>query len=128
MTEIRKYTIAVVDDDVRVLESMQDLLESAGYSASLFSSPEAFFEGDALSDIECLIADIGLPVIDGFELCRRVRSQRVDLPVIFITGRPEQTTQSRAEAEGHQGLFRKPFDAAALLAAVDQAVANRTGG
>jgi FixJ family two-component response regulator len=114
--------IAVVDDDVRVLESIQDLLESAGHSVCSFSSAQSLLEDGILSEIDCLIADIGMPLIDGFELHRLARDARPDLPIIFITARPESATQKRAAAQGHQGFFRKPFDGPALLAAVKQAL------
>lgn len=119
-----KSTVAVIDDDARILESIEDLLESAGHSALLFSSAEEFIEGDILDGLDCLITDIGLPVIDGFELLRIVRATCPELPVIFITGRHETADQKRASEGGHQGFFRKPFDAAALLAAVSQALVS----
>ena len=117
-----KSKIAVVDDDVRVLESIQDLLESAGHSVRSFSSAQSLLEDDILPEIDCLIADIGMPLINGFELHRLARDARPDLPIIFITARPEAATQKRAAAQGHQGFFRKPFDGPALLAAVKQAL------
>jgi FixJ family two-component response regulator len=121
-------TIAVVDDDVRVLESIQELLESAGHSVCSFSSAQSLLERDILPDIDCLIADVGMPLIDGFELHRLAREARPDLPIIFITARPEAATQKRAAAQGHQGFFRKPFDGPALLAAVKQALLASSHG
>jgi len=117
-----KSKIAVVDDDVRVRESIQELLESAGHSVCSFSSARSLLQDSVLSEIDCLIADIGMPLVDGFELHRLARDARPDLPVIFVTARPEAATQKRAAAQGHQGFFRKPFDGPALLAAVEQAV------
>jgi FixJ family two-component response regulator len=75
----------------------------------------------ALSETDCLIADIGMPVIDGFELEKRVRQVRPELPVILITGRHEIVDQQRAIAQGNR-FFRKPFDGQALLAAISQAL------
>jgi FixJ family two-component response regulator len=117
-----KSKIAVVDDDIRILESLQDLLESAGHSVCSFSSAQSLLEDDILPEIDCLIADIGMPLINGFELHRLARDARPDLPIIFITARPETAAQKRAAAQGHQGFFRKPFDGPALLAAVKQAL------
>jgi FixJ family two-component response regulator len=118
----RKSTIAVVDDDSRILESLEDLLESAGHSAYLFSSAESFLADEVVSAVDCLITDIGMPRVDGFELRRRARIVRPDLPVIFITARDEVTDSAHAAAGGHHGFFRKPFDAGALLRAIDRAV------
>ncbi|WP_454624138.1 response regulator transcription factor [Bradyrhizobium cenepequi] len=120
--------IAIVDDDVRILESLQNLLESAGHSVCSFSSAQSLLEDNVLPEIDCLIADIGMPLINGFELHRLARDARPDLPIIFITARPEAATQKRAAAQGHQGFFRKPFDGPALLAAVKQALSASSQG
>jgi FixJ family two-component response regulator len=122
MGALRNITIAVVDDDRRVLESLGDLLESAGLSCRVFLSAQEFFNDACLPEIDCLISDIGMPVIDGFELQRRARAMRPDLPVILITARHDAADQKRASAQGSLAFFRKPFDGSALLAAVNQAV------
>ncbi len=128
MTAIGKSTIAVVDDDARVLESIGDLLESAGYSVRSFSSAQSLLDDSVLLQIDCLITDIGMPGIDGFELHRQTRDARPRLPIIFITARPEAATQMHAAAKDHQGYFRKPFDGQALLAAVNQALLASSQG
>ena len=123
-----KFVVAVVDDDLRLLESVGDLLESAGYSVRSFRSAGALLEDEAtLSEIACLIADIGMPVIDGFELEKLVKQARPELPVILITGRHEIADQQRAMAQGNR-FFRKPFDGQALLAAIGQALPGVNGG
>ncbi|TCL68077.1 response regulator [Rhizobium sp. BK251] len=124
MTAVQKSMIAVVDDDFRVLEAMEELLESAGHSACLFSSAQSLLENDVLRKIDCLITDIGMPVVDGFELHRLARAVRPELPVIFITARHDLMDQRRAPVGGHQGFFRKPFDAPALLSAISRAVST----
>jgi FixJ family two-component response regulator len=128
MTGSYQSKIAVVDDDVRILESIQELLESAGHSVCSFSSAQALLGDSVLSEIDWLIADIGMPLVNGFDLHRLARDARPDLPVIFITARPEASTQKRAAAQGHQGFFRKPFDGSALLAAVKQALLSSSQG
>ena len=123
-----KFIVAVVDDDFRILESLGDLLESAGYAVRLFTSAQSLLEDTvALSETDCLIADIGMPVIDGFELEKLVKRARPELPVILITGRHEIADQQRAIAQGNR-FFRKPFDGQALLAAIGQAVHSVNGG
>jgi FixJ family two-component response regulator len=123
-----KFIVAVVDNDLRMRESLGDLLESAGYAVRLFQSAHALLEDKvALSELDCLIADIGMPVIDGFALETLVKRARPALPVILITGRHEIADQQRAIAQGHR-VFRKPFDGQALLAAIGQAVQSVNGG
>ena len=70
MAESTKFVVAVVDDDHRTLESLADLLEAAGYDVRLYSSAKVVCEHGGLSDIDCLISDIGMPDMDGFELRR----------------------------------------------------------
>jgi FixJ family two-component response regulator len=113
--------IAVVDDDPRLLESLEDLFESAGYAARTFSSAKALIDA-GFSGIDCLITDIGMPGMDGFELRDLVKEVRPDLPVFLITGRHEIGHQQRANAKDICGFFRKPFDGPALLAAVGSAL------
>jgi FixJ family two-component response regulator len=114
--------VAIVDDDPRLLESLEDLLESAGYTARRFSSAEALLAG-GLADLDLLITDIGMPGMDGCTLRDLAMETRPDLPVFLITGRHEIEHQLRAR--GVSGIFRKPFDAKDLLAAVAGALRHR---
>jgi FixJ family two-component response regulator len=118
-----RNTIAV-DDDPRLLESLADLLESAGYEARTFSSAGTLLAGGLL-DLDLLITDIGMPGTDGFELRDLVMKERPGLPVFLITGRHEIANQDRARDSS--GFFRKPFDAQRLLAAVAEALRNQEG-
>ena len=116
-----RFVVAVVDDDHRTLESLADLLEAAGYDVRLYPSAKMVWERDGVSDIDCLISDIGMPDMDGFELRRLALSERPELPVILITGRPEVRAQYSSIIEGDR-YFEKPFDGEQLLAAVRTAL------
>jgi FixJ family two-component response regulator len=118
----KRHVVAIVDDDPRLLESLENLLESAGYAARSFSSAAALLVS-GLSGLDVLITDIGMPGMDGFELRDLVMKARPELPVFLITGRHEIADQDRAQ--GVSGFFRKPFDAQALLGAVGDALRNR---
>lgn len=122
-----KHTIAVVDDDARLLESLEDLLESAGYEVRTFGSAASLLDSGSLFDVDCLITDIGMPATDGFELEQLVRRARPELPVILVTGRHEIADQKRAIAQGSR-FFRKPFDGQVLLTAINQAILGVDGG
>ena len=116
------FTIAVVDDDHRILQSLQSLLESADYAVRSFASAAALLESDSLAEIDCLVSDIDMPVMDGFELLRVAHAARADLPVILITGHPEMLNRLRAVGPGHHRIFTKPFDGQELLTAVSDAL------
>jgi len=119
----RKYLVAVVDDDHRILQSLETLLESADYSVRLYTSAEGLLgDMDALADLDCLISDIGMSVVDGFELLRITKSAQPELPVILITGRPEAAKLATSDPHGAEDVFLKPFDGGQLLAAIDKAV------
>ena len=117
-----KPIVIGVDDDVRVRESIESLVESAGYAPLVFASAEELLQSGALSSATCLIADVRMPGMDGIELQRRVRLERPRLPVIFITAHNDEDTRRRALDGGAVDFLYKPFDAADLLSAIDRAL------
>ena len=119
----RRYVIAIVDDDQRVLESLGELLESAEYSVRLFESAESFLESDALNACDALISDIRMPGVDGIELQRRMGSGRPQLPVILMTARSD-VDFAGIRQPNNRAIFRKPVDATELLAAIAGALAK----
>jgi DNA-binding response OmpR family regulator len=118
--------IAVVDDDPRVLESLENLLESCGYTVLTFANADAFLEADQAT-VDCLITDIGMPGMDGFQLLEHVKRVRPAMPVFLLTGRHEIADQRRVAAIEMDGLFRKPFDARHLLSEVSRALRRNQG-
>jgi FixJ family two-component response regulator len=116
--------IAVVDDDQRILESLESLLESVGYSVRLFASASALLESASLADLDCLISDIDLPGMDGYELSRVVHASRPSLPVILMTGHPEILNRAPHTHANVFRVFEKPFDGHDLLTAVSEALAS----
>ena len=118
--------VAGVDDDYRVLESLGDLLESAGYRVRLFVSAKQFLD-TAVAEVDCVISDIGMPDADGFVLQKIIRNSRPTLPVILITGRHEFATAEHEAARGGRVLFEKPFDRQELLAAIGSELQRSSG-
>jgi FixJ family two-component response regulator len=125
MVDSTQFIVAVIDDDRRILESLESLLESVGHLARVFPSAEAFLESGGLSEADCLISDIGMPGMNGFELQRLANAERPDLPVILITGRPEERISQSAIQQGAHRLLYKPFSGQELLAAVGAALRTR---
>jgi len=120
----RRPVIAAVDDDQRILKSLELLLESADYHVRVFSSATALLESGGLREIDCLISDIGMPVIDGFELVREIHAARPGLPVILVTGCPDLLNRAPLGWPRHYRLFKKPFNGQELLAAVGDALGS----
>jgi FixJ family two-component response regulator len=113
--------VAVVDDDPRVLQSLENLLESSGYAVRRYASAAAFLEDPMLRVVDCLIADVGMPVMDGVALQRLAAIKYPNLPVMLITGRHE-LGPAGAMAANNRGIFIKPFDGLELLEAVAGAI------
>jgi DNA-binding response OmpR family regulator len=111
--------IAVIDDDYRVLESLDDLLQSCGYRTLLSLSAEQFLASPACGSIDVLISDIGLPGMSGIELLRTMHRSSQCPPAILITGRSEPHLEQHARDLGVLGFLIKPFDARELLATLD---------
>ena len=114
--------VAVVDDDRSILQSLEHLLESADYTVRWYLSATALLDSNALSEIACLISDIDMRGMDGFELARRARAVRPQLPIILITGYVERLDRLPPLAGNKPRLFTKPFQGVELLQAVDDAL------
>jgi FixJ family two-component response regulator len=128
MVTTAKPTVAVIDDDCRLLESLHDLLDCAGFGVRLFASPGEFLGTSALSEVDCVISDVAMPAVDGFALQRLIREERPTLPVILISGRHDLAAATNEANRGGRRLFEKPFDRETLLAAISCELRGSTGG
>jgi FixJ family two-component response regulator len=119
--------VAVVDDDQSILQSLEYLLESADYAVRLFTSGAALLESGCLPEIACLISDIDMPGLDGFELVRLLQAERPGLPTILITGYPDTLKRSPLPGRGNPPVLTKPFRGEELLRAVSDALRSSFG-
>lgn len=108
-------TIAIIDDDLRVLESLANLLASFGYNAHTFKSAEHFLKSETLSETDCIVTDVEMRQMSGFDLLQFLKEKNCGLPVIIITGKPSERTESFYLERGAVGFFRKPVDGDALV-------------
>jgi len=122
MTGVGKHLVVGVDDDFRLRETLKSLVESAGYAAATYSSAEEFLESGALAGAACLVTDVRMPGMDGVELQRRIRIERPELPVIFISAHQDDEARQRARDEGATRFLYKPFDGAELLRTIEGAL------
>ena len=112
---VQVRTIAVIDDDPRVLESLVNLLASYGYKADSYLSAEQFLGSGGLSRCMCIIADIEMRKMSGLGLLQHLRSTNCAVPVVIITGKPSETSEAFYLERGAIGFFRKPVDCDALV-------------
>ena len=113
--------VFVVDDDVSVRESLELLLQVAGWQAEMFSSAQAFLDHPAAMVPSCLVLDVNLPGLNGLDLQQRI-AQRTHMPIIFITGFGDVPITVRAMKAGAVEFLTKPFDDEVLLQAIAGAI------
>jgi FixJ family two-component response regulator len=101
--------IAIVDDDDAVRVATERLIRALGYSASTFASAGEFLKSDQVGDTSCLIADLHMPGLSGFDLQDRLIAQGRRIPIIFISAYPEESAKVRAAKAGAVGFLSKPF-------------------
>lgn len=112
--------IGVVDDDPSVLRALTRLLGVSGFTVRTFGSAEAFLAHDH-SGIDCLLLDVHLGGLSGFDLQERLVEARVSIPIVFITAFDDPATRERA-LKGGVAYVGKPFDEHLLLDAIESAL------
>jgi FixJ family two-component response regulator len=115
-------TVFVVDDDVSVRESLELLIQSAGWQPETFSSAQEFLSRPRLFAPSCLVLDVSLPDLNGLELQNRIGADRRDMPIIFITGHGDVPMTVRAMKAGAVEFLTKPFSDEVLLGAIRNAI------
>jgi DNA-binding response OmpR family regulator len=114
--------ILVVEDDASMSQALERIFRAGGYEVATFASAEAALEADGAAMADCLVLDIHLPGMSGFELYRQLALDGNELPVIFITAHDEPAVREEAELLGARSYLPKPFSGRALLVAVTQAL------
>src|SRR6476659_1029092 len=119
---LSRKVIAIIDDDTAVLDGMSSLIETLGYRTEVYSSGEEFINAAPKSDAACLLIDIHLGDITGFELIRHVATMGPLLPVIFMTGAKDAALRKEAIYFGAVACLLKPFPARQLAQAITDAI------
>jgi FixJ family two-component response regulator len=114
--------VFVVDDDVSVRESLELLIRSAGWEPQLFASATEFLARPRALAPSCLVLDVSLPDLNGLDLQKRISTDRMDMPIIFITGHGDVPMTVRAMKAGAVEFLTKPFSDDVLLEAIRQAL------
>jgi len=110
----REPLIAVIDDDESFRVALAEALSSLGYGARAFASAEEFCADHESEPYDCVITDIHMPGMSGFDLKRRLLAHDSGLPVIMTTADVEPGLEAKAAAIGAVCLLRKPFEADAM--------------
>jgi FixJ family two-component response regulator len=117
--------VAVVDDEESVRRALGRLLRSARFETETFPSGDEFLE--TLSDHrpDCVVLDLHMPKIDGFQVQSWLARANIRIPVIVITGQDTPESEARVMEAGAVAYLKKPVDAEALIGAIGAATANK---
>lgn len=114
--------VFVVDDDVSVRESLELLIGFAGWKPETFASAQEFLARPRVLAPSCLVLDVGLPELNGLDLQKRIAVDRIDMPIIFITGYCDVPMTVQAMKAGAIEFLTKPFNDEVLLDAIRHAI------
>ena len=114
--------VFVVDDDISVRESLELLIHSEGWQPETFESAQEFLAHPRALVPSCLVLDVSLPGLNGLELQKRVAVERIDMPIIFITGYGDVPMTVQAMKAGAVEFLTKPFGDNVLLSAIRNAI------
>ena len=117
---VKPLTVYVVDDDESIRSALKRLLVSVGFQVLTFESAEDFLDTNFNIEKGCLVLDICLPGMTGFDLQEQLASRRSKIPIIFITAHDNSRWQEKAKNRGSVAYLIKPFREEALLSAIRQ--------
>ena len=120
----KKPLIAIVDDDESMREAIKGLMRSLGFDTEIFSSADDFLRFPNLRSTTCLVSDIHMPGMSGFDLQRRLVALGQSIPTILITAYPAESERARGLGADIVCFLTKPFDEQDLLDCIHTAVAR----
>jgi FixJ family two-component response regulator len=118
------HLIGVVDDDASVLRALTRLLLGVGFAVRTFRSGEELLAADDLGTLSCLILDVQLAGLNGFQVQQRLARARHSIPIVFISAADDDATREAAHRVANSRYLSKPFDEQALLVAIHALLAN----
>ena len=122
MSNAKKINVAIVDDDASLCHAMDRLLRAAGFQAVTYLSGEAFLEDAEHGRANCILLDIQLGGMSGFELQNRLTASGSTTPVIFITAHDDAEIREQARQTKCVAYLRKTDPGDAVLEAIRRAV------
>jgi FixJ family two-component response regulator len=116
--------VFVVDDDMSVREALDTLIRQAGWRPEVFESAREFLAHPRALAPSCLVLDVTLPGLNGLELQSLIAGDRIDMPIIFITGHADVPMTVKAMKAGAVEFLTKPVPEEVLLSAIESAIAR----
>ena len=117
--------IAVVDDEHSICIALQRLIRSTGMGVKTYSSGEEFLQDLESVQPDCVVLDLHMPKVTGFEVQTRLAQSGRCVPVVVITGHDTPEARARALKNGAAAYLLKPVDDRMLLDAISAAIADK---
>ncbi|WP_128924376.1 response regulator FixJ [Bradyrhizobium guangxiense] len=117
-----KGHVYVIDDDAAMRDSLNFLLDSAGFGVTLFDDALAFLDALPRLDFGCVVSDVRMPGLDGIELLKRMKAQQSTFPILIMTGHGDVPLAVEAMKLGAVDFLEKPFDDDRLTAMIESAI------
>ena len=111
-------TILIIEDDVSILRGLKDNLEFEGYKVITETNGKAGLDLALGKNIDLLLLDIMLPGMNGYEICRKIKKEKTDLPIIMLTARGSEMDKVSGLDTGADDYVTKPFSLPELLARI----------
>ena len=124
--EAMQATVYLVEDDAAVRRGLDRLLRAAGYSVESLESGADYMARTAPIGHSCLVLDVRMPRMGGFELQQAIAGTTHDRPIVFITGHGDEAIRARALSSGAADLL-KPIDVCVLVEAVERSLRGSRG-
>jgi two-component system response regulator FixJ len=114
--------VYLIDDDEAMRDSLDFLLDSAGFAVTLFETAQQFLDALPTLAFGCVVSDVRMPGIDGIELLKRLKALRSGFPIVVMTGHGDVPLAVEAMKLGAMDFLEKPFEDARLIAMIETAL------
>jgi two-component system response regulator FixJ len=119
--------IAVLDDESKMRSALRRLLQTHGFIVALFETGDEFLNAVQTHCPDCLLLDLHMPRMNGFDVLASMQSRRISTRAIVITGHDEAGNKERATALGARDYLLKPLDDTTLVNAIQRALEHAPG-
>jgi FixJ family two-component response regulator len=115
-------TVGILDDEPEMRKALQRLLASRGFGVREFASGTEFLSSAETANLDCLLLDLHMPGLNGFDVLEAFQSRHIGMPVVVITAHDEPGTAERVRTFGASAYLKKPIDRDDLLTAIRQVI------
>lgn len=119
---LKKGLIYVVDDEPFICENLSDILSEHGYTTKKFTDPTKVMESINLDQPDLICTDLKMPGLTGTELLEKIRSQKNNVPVIFVSGFVDNELLTEGIDLGSSGFLEKPFEEHQVISLCNQTI------